>query len=1322
MSIEIDSLEIKVQAGATDASAGINKLTAALSQLKSMTKGGAGLTAVANQISKLNTALSGITVNTGKIGEVAAALNSLSNVQKASGLTSTVNALKKIPDIAAKLETAELDKFSVQMERVANAVKPLATEMQKVSNGFSAFPIRIQKIISSNAGLAASNQKTGKSFGFLGSGISSTAARFGIYAAAFRRAASVMAGWMQESNKYVEDLNLFNVAMGEAAQSAFDYAQTVHDALGIDPAEWMRNQGVFKQITSGFGVVEDKANLMSKNLTQIGYDISSFFNISIEESMQKVQSGIAGELEPLRRLGYALDVATLQEIAYKNGIDMKVNAMTQAQKSQLRYLAIMEQSGNVMGDMARTIMTPANAMRVLNQQITQLKRALGNVLVPALMGILPYIQAFVELLTEAIQRLAVLVGFELPEIDYSGLGGISGGAEDAEDALNGAAGAAKRLKNATLGIDELNILPDQSASGGSVGGGSGDLGIELPEYDFLAGLSERTDEIKEKIKDMLGPVTGIAAGFAAWKIAKSAIGWFADLKNGKFKSIKDIANGVNKTAVGLGLMVAGFTVEWTGGFDMGYNGPNIKNVVQTAIGSALGIAGSLLVFGAGPLGWAIGIGAALTIGIASFTMGYNKRQVDDEIKRRFGEIELTAEEARAEAERLMSGPLKIQLDAYVEAKTTANQAVESYIKAVDNYSTMLWKLSVGAEVDTDELISAMDASVQAGLDSLSVSRDRYLLAINIGLSDGNVKTDMAQFAIQYFNESQDELTRLGGELKQTILDALADGVLDEPELKAIADLQSEMNQIVQKMADAEYRAKLNAVTLDASGALSYESTKAMMTELESIARERIDQLEGIRLDNLTLAELKFQEDGNKAAYDAAVAEIQKTFLEQSAELELGPAKWGLEKFNQSFSDAVAASQDAFETPVQKLIEGSLIPFGGKETDALVGTSVYDFMSNLSYNWKMEFNNLDVTPETRAALAKTLSALEPTAEQLQKIADDARSAGNKVPEEVAAALSDYNNLAAISGNVDAIDYLLGEKLSTDPNFLDALARAEDAGVSISASVANGLLDNVEIKNNADGTVSLINDTIGERVYQVTPQLTQTLKDLGVNLSDGLLGGAEAQMESNKRSWFDWAIWPWNWFKEANEIHSPSKKFSVLGGYISDGLWDGINGRKTNLFSNIGNWASGILNKVKSTLGIHSPSKVFRDEIGLNLGLGVAEGIAESTKNVITAAGILVDGVQSSIGAVEVPVAVSYHDMGGFANIPVREELVSSLNATFSSPDGNDRDDIRAGMSEQNALLRRQNEILLDLLEKSGTVYLDSRDITGRQAEVSRMYGR
>lgn len=150
--------------------------------------------------------------------------------------------------------------------------------------------------------------------------------------------------------------------------------------MGIDPGAWMRNQGVFNTIISGFGVASDQAYLMSKNLTQLGYDLSSFFNISYEDAFQKLQSGISGELEPLRRLGYDLSVARLQQEALNLGIEKSVMEMTQAEKSQLRYYAIMTQVTVAQGDMARTLNAPANQLRVLQAQVTQCARALGNIL------------------------------------------------------------------------------------------------------------------------------------------------------------------------------------------------------------------------------------------------------------------------------------------------------------------------------------------------------------------------------------------------------------------------------------------------------------------------------------------------------------------------------------------------------------------------------------------------------------------------------------------------------------------------------------------------------------------------------------------------------------------------------------------------------------------------------------------------------------------------------------------------------------------------------------------------------------------------------
>lgn len=340
------------------------------------------------------------------------------------------------------------------------------------------------------------------------------------------------------SNDYIENLNLFTVSMGPAAESARSFAEEVSELLGIDPSVWMRYQGVFNTIISGFGVATQKANLMSQQLTQLGYDISSFFNISVEDAMTKLQSGISGELEPLRRLGYDLSVARLQQEAYNLGIEKSVTQMTQAEKAQLRYYAIMTQVTASHTDMARTIESPANQMRVLQAQITMTARAIGELFIPILNKTLPYVIAFTKVVRRAAEAVAQLMGVSLPSVDYgdasSGFSDLTGDSEDMAGSFEDADDSAKELKKTILGFDEINALKDNSDSGKKKDDEdiSGDFNVPLPTYDFLDGyLGSRANEIADKmiqkIKDLVNWVKNLGGGIDGLKKYVNAFkkGW-----------------------------------------------------------------------------------------------------------------------------------------------------------------------------------------------------------------------------------------------------------------------------------------------------------------------------------------------------------------------------------------------------------------------------------------------------------------------------------------------------------------------------------------------------------------------------------------------------------------------------------------------------------------------------------------------------------------------------------------------------------------------------------------------------------------------------
>lgn len=469
---------------------------------------------VANQLTAISGAIDNLKWTDGdKLTALADGLRPLSELGK-SNLTTFINQLGKLPTVIDELEKADIDKFTRQMTDLAAAMKPFADEMQKVSNGFSAFPSRIQKLITTTEQYNGTVRKATNNTELFKTAVGGL--KFAAVWQLARRAGNLIGTAITESNEYQENLNLFTVAMGEYAESALEYGETVSEVLGIDLSDWIRNQAVFNTLLTGFGDTAGRAAIMSKNLTQLGYDLSSFVNMPIEDTMQKLQSGISGELEPLRRLGYDLSQARLEAVALSLGIDKSVSSMTQAEKAELRYYAIMTQVTTAQGDLARTLEAPANQLRILKAQVEMAGRAIGNIFIPALNAILPYGIAVVQIIREIANAIASLFGFQMTEVDYSGITSAGVGAGELADNLDDAAGAAKKLKQYTAGFDELNVFSPDTASGSGVGAGGGS-GFEfaLPEYDFLGNaVTNRVEEIKSMLSDNLVAIEALIGDFA----------------------------------------------------------------------------------------------------------------------------------------------------------------------------------------------------------------------------------------------------------------------------------------------------------------------------------------------------------------------------------------------------------------------------------------------------------------------------------------------------------------------------------------------------------------------------------------------------------------------------------------------------------------------------------------------------------------------------------------------------------------------------------------------------------------------------------------
>lgn len=530
---DIDKLSIVFESDVDGAVNAIDKLTGALQRLNQGIKIDGNIATTLNSLSRLDKVVNGL--NTKNVDAFSKGIRNLVEALKPlekigdSGLGKTLNSLSNISKTISKLDQADLGKFSGQMNQISSAMAPLAQNGNQLSDVFSKMP---SAVASASKSLDAYNSKSRGAkthTGGLFSAISSLVSGARNVKSTFLAISSAFSFFYDESAEYIEQLNLFNVAMGSASQSASAFAQKVSDAMGIDPGKWMEYQGTLNMMIEGFGVASDKAQIMSQNLTQLSYDYSSLMNVDVSTAFDKIQSAMSGQIKGLKEYGNNVSVAMVKQTGLKYGLQGNVSTWDQNTQAIMRYITIMNNASkvDVFNDMARTINTPSNAVRILAQQFKVLRRAIGNIASVFATAVIPYIQVAVELLNKFASFVAGLFGFKLPTIDYSGLEKGSGAMDDmadsAKDAGSSVGGATKKVKDLkkelqTLGFDELNILnspKNDSDSGGSgggsggggIGGGAGIGDIDLPQYDFLKGLKKDTDEIEKRLKELFKPVT-----------------------------------------------------------------------------------------------------------------------------------------------------------------------------------------------------------------------------------------------------------------------------------------------------------------------------------------------------------------------------------------------------------------------------------------------------------------------------------------------------------------------------------------------------------------------------------------------------------------------------------------------------------------------------------------------------------------------------------------------------------------------------------------------------------------------------------------------
>lgn len=465
-------------------------------------------------------------------------------LSRAGQLASTVaSAFRRVSqeetnaDAAAKRSTSSHRNLGNQLGNVSSKIKEEISAIQGEKKELDSKESTLKKSTGSHKSLFQSISK-------LGNRVKTETRSFSTYGGALNKLSPIvnalksslvvltgvqLSDWLSKATasaiNFIENLNLFTVAMGSSVEKGLEFVSTMQEVYGMDPSNLYRYAGYFYQLSDAIGATDKASASMSLSLTKAANDIASLFNVDIEQVVNNLASGMQGMTRAVRKYGMDIRMVTLQQTALKYGLTEQVETMSEANRMALRYITMMEQASNAvhqynlesdnaseaMGDFARNIETPANQLRIFKEQMSQLGRAIGNFIVAPLSKAIAYVNGFIMALRMMLNFIASslkILNTGIKSVDTSG-------ADEAADAVNSigtaAGSAAEKLKDLTAPFDELNVLQEQTASGGgSVGGISDDIldpALEKALTDMelkLEDIQMKANKVRDSILKFLG--------------------------------------------------------------------------------------------------------------------------------------------------------------------------------------------------------------------------------------------------------------------------------------------------------------------------------------------------------------------------------------------------------------------------------------------------------------------------------------------------------------------------------------------------------------------------------------------------------------------------------------------------------------------------------------------------------------------------------------------------------------------------------------------------------------------------------------------------
>lgn len=425
-------------------------------------------------------------------------------------------------DLGINIKTS-LGQSSNKLKEASDQFKKLSGNTRSAKSEYAKFGKEIQKVNNKFTNLNKDMNRSNQSFIRLGNRMSKLTSVFNLGTMASYGMGASLANMVQSALDMIETTNLFNVALGDTADSARKTTNEMSKAFGLDTTNLENATGTYALLSRSMGMSTKQAETLSTTMVQLATDYASLTNVPVAQALADLKSGLVGQSETVYKYGLDVTEAGIKAEAMTEGITKSVRNMTQGEKMALRYNAMLRQSKLTQGDFARTINTPANQLKILSERFTTLGRTIGTIFIPIITKLVPYLNAFVTVLTNMASSIAKFFGY-VKDLSggnsntTSGLDGITDSSEDATDSIDDTTTSVKKLKRAMMGFDQLNIIsnPENDSSSSSGNDSTSILPtFDLSTYDNLMGtvnqisngIAEKITSVFSKIQEYAKPTT-----------------------------------------------------------------------------------------------------------------------------------------------------------------------------------------------------------------------------------------------------------------------------------------------------------------------------------------------------------------------------------------------------------------------------------------------------------------------------------------------------------------------------------------------------------------------------------------------------------------------------------------------------------------------------------------------------------------------------------------------------------------------------------------------------------------------------------------------